>query len=276
MNVAEIVKKVKEKEKINKIPLPLNWQLFISDIAKTVFELKFVEIEEQIRGNIEKIARELIASIYEKIKGEKGDPGEAIRGEKGDPGYTPTEEEIINLIKPLIPEAPTPQIISEEEIKKILIPLIPKVQNGKTPTKDELLKLILPLIPKVKPGKTPTKKELLALIKPLIPKIDPKKLDENVKNLIVQEVKRTSKQNNKMIHGGGLSYSNFYAETPSGSIDGNNKIFSVTRNINKIILFAINGQIIHPSEYTVSTNKITFGTALDSSLSTTSFTLLYV
>lgn len=58
------------------------------------------------------------------LKGEKGD---SIKGDKGD---TPSKEELLGLIQPLIP----------------------KVSDGKTPTKKELLSLIKPLIPIVKDG----------------------------------------------------------------------------------------------------------------------------
>jgi hypothetical protein len=72
---------------------------------------------------------------------------ESLKGEKGD---TPTDEELLALIRPLIPE-----------------PI--KGDDGHTPTDDELLALIKPLIVKPKDGKTPTKAELRELIKPLIP-----------------------------------------------------------------------------------------------------------
>ncbi len=89
----------------------------------------------------------------------KGDPGE-----DGNDGKTPTREELIEIIEPLIP-APIPgQTIDEEKvINKILKqipplvePLIPTVKDGKpgAPGKD---------------GKAPTKKELRELIKSLIP-----------------------------------------------------------------------------------------------------------
>ena len=66
-------------------------------------------------------------------------------------GETPTDEQLIALIKPLIPKA----------------------ENGKdgiTPTIDELLALIRPLIPQVQNGETPSDERLISLIKPLIPK----------------------------------------------------------------------------------------------------------
>lgn len=73
--------------------------------------------------------------------------------QKGEDGKTPTEEELIAIIKPLIPT----------------------VEDGKTPTNEELLALIRPLISQIKDGATPTKEELIALITPLIPPAIPGK-----------------------------------------------------------------------------------------------------
>lgn len=65
-------------------------------------------------------------------------------------------------------------------------------------------------------------------------------------------------------------------ETPTGDIDGANTDYTVAGKITSIINFTINGQFIHPSEYTISGNTISFATALDASLSGTSFTVTYV
>jgi hypothetical protein len=66
---------------------------------------------------------------------------------KGEDGHTPTKEELLALIKPLIPQ----------------------IKDGATPTKEELLALIRPLIVIPKDGLTPTDEQLLSLIEPLIP-----------------------------------------------------------------------------------------------------------
>lgn len=70
---------------------------------------------------------------------------------RGAPGHTPTDDELLALIKPLI-EA------------------IPKPKDGHTPTQKELLSLIRPLIPLVKDGETPSDERLIRLIKPFIPR----------------------------------------------------------------------------------------------------------
>lgn len=66
-----------------------------------------------------------------------------------------------------------------------------------------------------------------------------------------------------------------YTETPSGAINSSNKTYTVLHTINNVFSFAINGMYIHPSEYSTSGSTITFVTALDSSLSGTSFTIVY-
>ncbi len=113
--------------------------------------LRLLKLEEIIQDGDTAIAKFLfnledkLDEVYNNI-----DEIQKEQGEPGADGHTPTEEELLELIKPLIPE----------------------VENGKTPTKDELIALIKPLIPQVKDGKTPSKSELLEIIKPLIPKID--------------------------------------------------------------------------------------------------------
>lgn len=74
----------------------------------------------------------------------------SIKGEKGEKGDTPTDEHLIGLILPLIPE-PIPG------------------KDGYSPTEEDVLELIRPLIPEVKDGETPTDERLLSLIRPLIP-----------------------------------------------------------------------------------------------------------
>lgn len=92
----------------------------------------------------------------------------------GKDGHTPTDEELLELIRPLVPD-PIPgedgDTPTEEQLLALIKPLIPKVKDGKTPTKPELRALIRPLIPDPIPGKTPTKEELIEIITPLIPQV---------------------------------------------------------------------------------------------------------
>lgn len=65
-------------------------------------------------------------------------------------------------------------------------------------------------------------------------------------------------------------------ETPSGAINSSNTTYTVTKPINAVIAFAINGQAITDDEYTVAGKTITMDSAIDSSLSGTSFRITYV
>lgn len=73
----------------------------------------------------------------------------------GDKGDSPTKEELLALIEPLIPppekgdDGHTP---TSAELRALIRPLIPKVKDGKTPTEEQLRDLILPLIPPPKQG----------------------------------------------------------------------------------------------------------------------------
>lgn len=66
------------------------------------------------------------------------------------------------------------------------------------------------------------------------------------------------------------------SETPSGTINGVNKVFTTANKITTIISFKINGQSLHPDQYSVSGNTITFNNAPPASLSTKPFTIVYV
>lgn len=65
---------------------------------------------------------------------------------RGIDGHTPTDDELTDLITPLIPE---PLKHSDEEIVQLIKPLMPQVKDGHTPTKEELIKLFKPFIPKI-------------------------------------------------------------------------------------------------------------------------------
>lgn len=82
-------------------------------------------------------------------------------------------QEIINIAKVPGPKGDKP---TRNDLIPIIRPLIPDPIHGKSPTKDELISLIFPLIPKVKDGKTPTEGELISLISSLIPEIKEKTL----------------------------------------------------------------------------------------------------
>lgn len=145
---------------------------------------------------------------------------------KGDKGDSPTKEELIALITPLIPDPikgdqgdpPT-----KEELAQLILSLVPSLKgepgdNGSSPTEKELLKLIKPLIPKkAEDGKSPTEKELIALIKPLLPdgKSFQKQIDALEKKIDDAEKKRKKTVAGKA--GGGLNYEGTHKITVSAT-----------------------------------------------------------
>jgi hypothetical protein len=74
---------------------------------------------------------------------------------------------------------------------------------------------------------------------------------------------------------GGPGGTTVYTETPVGSIDSVNVSFTASNTITTVYSMILNGLFVHPSEYSVSGNTITFFTAPDSSLSGLPFTIVY-
>lgn len=122
---------------------------------------------------------DIIGKWLEKIANKKEEPrkdiqkieiaGVSVVTLKGDNGHTPTDEELLAIIKPLIPVLRQPK-------------------DGRTPTKEELLAIIKPLI---KNGETPSDEKLLSLIKPLIPEaVNEQKIVKEVKKLSIEELKK--------------------------------------------------------------------------------------
>ena len=71
------------------------------------------------------------------------------------------------------------------------------------------------------------------------------------------------------------SMSIHYAETPNEAIDGNRVNFTVDNTITFIISIFLNGQFIHPADYTYTGTTITWGTAPDISYAGLPFTIIY-
>jgi hypothetical protein len=72
-----------------------------------------------------------------------------------------------------------------------------------------------------------------------------------------------------------VSGATLYTETPVGDIDGVNVTFTTTKDITNVYSFAINGQFLHPTEYSVSGNTITFNNPIPADLAGTNFTIIY-
>lgn len=73
--------------------------------------------------------------------------------------------------------------------------------------------------------------------------------------------------------GGGIS--TLYTQTPVGTINGINTDFTVTNTITFVVGLYMNGQFIHPAEYSFATTTITFVTAPDISFAGLPFTIVY-
>lgn len=203
------------------------------------------------------------------VKGEKGD--------SGDDGYTPkkgsdyfTNQEvdaIINYIRSLIKDGEPGDKGDKGNV-------------GDTPrrgidywTKEDRAKIeqdIKKMMPKM-PVHEPIKHH----------EIVKKVVDDAMKGVATDEsVVKTILANptlRMLLHGGGTGGTTLtiHSETPVGLINGVNVTYAVSFTIATILSFAINGQFLHPSEYSAAGTTITFNTALPASLSGTSFTIVY-
>jgi len=153
----------------------------------------------------------ILTGIFERIT--------LLKGDVGEPAEPPTDEKLLEIIKPLIPI----------------------VEDGHTPTDQELLALINPLIPKPIPGidgenaETPTDTELLALIKPLIPDPIPGKdispeLEEELREEIDElkdEIIKTKKQMSNIPRGAGPNANAVLVHDASPQCNGVNKTFTM-------------------------------------------------
>ncbi len=77
-------------------------------------------------------------------------------------------------------------------------------------------------------------------------------------------------------NGSGSSALNFYTETPSGTVDDSNTTFTTVNTITTILTLDLNGQFLHPVDYTVSHNTITFTSPLGSAFAGLPFTIVYI
>lgn len=135
-------------------------------IAEYLFEL-----EENFEAKVEEIKQESERRIAE-IKSNVPDLGEILASIKGKDSKPEEVAEILvndeSFVRKLTPEdGHTP---TDQELLVLIKPLIPKVENGKTPTKEQLVALIRPLIPDLKDGETPSDERLTTLIQSLLPK----------------------------------------------------------------------------------------------------------
>lgn len=71
------------------------------------------------------------------------------------------------------------------------------------------------------------------------------------------------------------SMATHYAETPNEAINGSRTAFTVDHSITFIIGIYLNGQFIHPDQYSYTGTTITFNSALPEEFASSSFTVVY-
>lgn len=153
----------------------------LSNSSKKDTEEKISELNDKVTKLIDKkpahLTMDIEGATVEVIEGPPGD-----KGDKGDKGDEPSNERLVSLIEPLIPE-----------------PL--RGDDGHTPTSQELFDIILPLIPKpIKgdDGHTPTADEILSIVSPYIPDM-PEQIVETSDTIVSKINKSKSKIKKEVI-----------------------------------------------------------------------------
>jgi hypothetical protein len=194
-------------------------------------------------------------------------------GPKGNDGHTPTDSELLAIIRPFLQKT-----LSDEALLRLIQPLIPQTNDSTTPSKEDLLALIKPLIPEVTEVKPlikgidyPTEEQIVYLIEQHIKNsqehedvisdkvfgniIKRKKLSTSHIDGLEQTISATFNQlkaRGGYLHGGGDtvragtgvtiavdssgtkvisstgSGTGYTVETPSGAVDESNRTFTVT------------------------------------------------
>lgn len=204
----------------------------------------------------EKIAQWVLERTYQPKDGYT-----PVKGKDYVDGHTPTREELLAIITPLL--------ITEKEIWAMI--------RSQLPTNDELRDLVEPLIPYVKDGsdgKTPGKDELAALIRPMIdealaklPPASTKPTHDELVAVMTPLLKNMMAEARKGWFGGGgggdnvragsgisiatnnigakvisvtSSGNGFTISTPTGTVDGSNAAFTVLSEPAYIVADGIN------------------------------------
>ena len=233
---------------------------------------------EAMDNKMEELADMIVTRVTEFGKTVKnGQDGESITGPKGEQGNTPTADEIITLIKPLIPQpvkGDKGDMPKAENILALIKPLIPKVKDGKTPTDEELLNLIRPLIPAPLNGKdgrdgvdgSPDKPKIIAEKLNTLKDVVENDVIKGLTNLI-NNLRQSIRENKK---GGGMG--NAIHETFLG--DGLTTSFLLSSNVaasGNAIWIRYQGQtLVHTEHYTISGKSLSLvgitpatGTSID-------------
>lgn len=225
------------------------------------------EIEEDV-GNLEDSVKSLQRNLVKEIK-EGGKIGNAIKSEdiermvmklalklidihKGDDGHTPTREELLALITPLIP--PIPTVVQGE-----------KGDEGKTPvfgkdyfTKTHTLELIEKVLERIPLPETLTGNELIETINKGEKKIDRERIEG------LDDFVKKSAQGLPVL--GGVSGRDIFTDIDiSADLDGTKKTFDIqaTYNIISVHLSSFPYAIRKTIDFTYTMTSITFTGEID-------------
>ena len=107
------------------------FEILVKETAQKIAQQEIEKIKEKLENGKDEILKEIKESKEEfKKEIEINKFVEMIKGAKGDDGGTPTTEDLIKIIKPLIPEPLKGDMPSEQDLIKLIKPLIPKPIKG--------------------------------------------------------------------------------------------------------------------------------------------------
>lgn len=227
----------------------------MADTIQQLTEQLKKEPPEDVR--IEKVALRLAAKI-------------SAKGEDGEDGHTPTNEELLALIKPLIPQIKDGATPTKQELLALIRPLIPVVENGTSPTDEELLGLIIPLIPQL-PDMKPFIGEISATIEQNLPQYgtafrdglellpEGERLHAKYIDGLKELILRLAPARVGSI-GGSVVHKFTDDETPVGTVNGSNTTFTLSKTPigGSLKLYVGGSRQRVTQDYTLSDRTITF------------------
>lgn len=172
-------------------------------------------VAEQVAGVVPKLADSVVLKHIEKLKGDTGPQGDLADEEA-------VVERVKNLVLSLIPKPKdgisglTP---TKDELVALMMPLIPQVKDGLTPTSEQIKQIMMPLIPVIESVEVPTEEEFGAMITSIVKQLMPEQITleqvlEKIKadpnftidaSKVLNLPKPKKGKDGKYYHGGGVS-----------------------------------------------------------------------
>lgn len=121
--------------------IPPEWRVLLTEVFKTYLEERGAGFMKAFEEKVNEAATGLEGKIIKELKA-------VVLAHMPIPadGHTPTDEELLELIRPLIPEVEDGEDADPEEVIQEVLERLPKPVDGKTPTKKDILALLKPLI----------------------------------------------------------------------------------------------------------------------------------